>query len=548
MSKVVVKFLTCFVFGLILIVAGGCEEFASEDSFETIAVPRKKVRQIETLELEEVKEPAEKEIEVIEKAPEDMKLSIEKVRAIALEHNLGLQAQLIAPSIAERQVDVEQAKFEWAFTADAYFNKTDTPTATLLEGSQAEAYDTRLGVNMPLRTGGTLRFSAVDDYVKTNNTFSTLNPSYSNDFLVSISQPLLRNAGQRVNTHSIRLAKYDKVIADARTKLEVIRVLAAADRVYWRLYAARRELKLRQREYELAQAQLERSKRFVEAGEKPQVEVIRAQAGVAQRLEAIIVAENSVRQRQRELKRTLNMPGLDVTSRTRIEIETLPDPVRYEMERERLVQAGLDNRMELLELELQLAKDASTVDFLKNQTLPLATLDYTYNINGLGANREDSLDLLYDKRFEDHRLGVQVLIPLGNEAAKNRLLQGYYQRIQRLATRDSREQLVEQEVLNSVDNVEATWQRIMAARQNAMLAGRLYEAEQRQFELGLRTNTDVLEAQASLADAKSAEIQALAEYQISLVDLAFATGTLPGAAKVEWGPIKPMQETAAAGE
>jgi hypothetical protein len=53
---------------------------------------------------------------------------------------------------------------------------------------------------------------------------------------------------------------------------------------------------------------------------------------------------------------------------------------------------------------------------------------------------------------------------------------------------------------------------------------------------GSRTSTDVLNAAASLADSQSSEIRALADYQIAQIDLAFATGTLLGAAKVEWQP------------
>ncbi|HPO69518.1 MAG TPA: TolC family protein, partial [Anaerohalosphaeraceae bacterium] len=75
-----------------------------------------------------------------------------------------------------------------------------------------------------------------------------------------------------------------------------------------------------------------------------------------------------------------------------------------------------------------------------------------------------------------------------------------------------------------------------ASRQSALLEERLYQAEIRQFEIGLRTSTDVLAAQANFANAQSAEINALTEYQISLVDLAYATGTLLGSAQVEWAP------------
>jgi hypothetical protein len=44
------------------------------------------------------------------------------------------------------------------------------------------------------------------------------------------------------------------------------------------------------------------------------------------------------------------------------------------------------------------------------------------------------------------------------------------------------------------------------------------------------------------AEAQSAEILALTEYQIAQVDLAFATGTLLGAAKVRWDPIVPATD------
>ncbi len=80
---------------------------------------------------------------------------------------------------------------------------------------------------------------------------------------------------------------------------------------------------------------------------------------------------------------------------------------------------------------------------------------------------------------------------------------------------------------------------LLANRQSAILDDRLYQAEQRQFELGMRTSTDVLESQTNFADSQSAEIRALANYQIATVNLAEATGTLLGAAKIDWQPIVP---------
>ena len=531
-----------FFVGFELVLLTGCEPLPGDEKFYEIKIAPEKLRQVETLELQEAKTEENHRIDANEVPPKELKLNLEQCRSLTLENNLELKVQLISPAIAAERVSEEEAAFEAAFFTNLRFSKADTPTATYLDeisGSKVDYFHTDLGVEVPLRTGGTVTFDLADNRIKTDAE-TTFNPYFASDLSVSISQPLLRGAGNRANTHAIRIAEYERQITDARTKLEVIRIIADVDRVYWRLYATRKELEVRKQQYDLAEALLKQARRFVEAGDKPQVEVIRTEAGVAQRLEAIIIAENSVRDRERELKRTLNKAGLEMQTPTVLIPVTEPDPVHYELEIQRLVKTAIDNRMDMLELELQIAEDISTIDYMHNQALPLVTMDYTYNMNGLGATRNDSFDLLFDKKFEDHRLGVQLLVPLGNEAAKSRLLQAFYQRRQRLATRDNREALIELEVLNAIDQLEANWQRILASRQSVILDGRLFEAEKRQFELGLGTSTDVLEAQTNFANSQSAEILALAEYQIALVDLAYATGTLLGAAKVQWEPIVPQ--------
>lgn len=525
----------------------GCRTDSQRYGLHELGVSREQVRRIEPLELKRA-EPNDVPPAVPE-PPAQIELSLAESRALALENNLQLRTALISPAIAATQLGVEEAKFETSFFANANVLRTDQPQgrAVFIDGllvptvtaSQIERLQADLGLRMPLRTGGTVAFSLADTRTEHLNIVAPFNPSFENTATISVSQPLLRNAGQRATMHSIRVAAYNRDIVDARTKLEVINVLAALDRVYWRFYAARRELEVRQQQYGLAEAQLDRARRLVEAGQRAQVEIIRAEAGVAEQLQAIIFAENSLRDREREIKRVLQKAGLGVQTPTVVIPTTEPDPVRYELEPARLVGAAIENRMELLELQLQLLQDVSTIDFARNQTLPVAAFGYDYTISGTGENRGDSLDMLVGADFTTHRAGLQLVVPIGNEAAKNRLRQAIYQRRQRLATRANREDLVRLEVLNTIDQVEANWQRILAARQTAILNARLFEAEQRQFEQGLRTSTDVLDAQIRFANAQSNEIRALADYQISLVDVAYATGTLLGSAKVRWEPIVP---------
>jgi outer membrane protein TolC len=164
-------------------------------------------------------------------------------------------------------------------------------------------------------------------------------------------------------------------------------------------------------------------------------------------------------------------------------------------------------------------------------------LDYSYEINGLGGSCHDAARTIGGNDYTNHAIGLRAEIPLGNQAAQSRLRQAVLQRAQRLATRALREETIRQEVYDAVDALSENWQRILAARQEVILAGRTYEAEKRQFEVGLRTSTDVLEAAARLAFAQSREIQALAAYEIAQVNIAFACGALLGQAGVTWEPV-----------
>ena len=479
--------------------------------------------------------------------PESIELTLVEVRAAALANNLDLKVELVNPSLAQEFVNEEQARFEALLFGSVEHNAIDrrsTERNNLTRQSHVTAYDA--GVRIPLRTGGTAtvdveltRFDDMTTSAGTTGEKSTvIDPSYDAGLKFSISQPLLRNAGIRVNTHAIRVARYERDIADARTKLAAIHILANADRAYWLLYASRRELEVRQQQYELALQQLDEAEKRVAAGDAPRIEIMRAQSGIAARLEGIIVADTEVRRRQRTLKRIMNCEDFPMESRTAFIPTTNPNPLGLDLDPASLADYAVDHRMDMLELELQLAIDMSTIDFERNGTLPRFVLDYEYRINGFSRTCSGALRDLGGHSHVDHTIALRAEIPFINQAAKSRLRRAMLQRIQRLMTREQRQRVICQEVYDAVDALEQDWQRILAARQEVKLAGRTYEAEKRQFDVGLRTSTDVLEAAARLAAAQSREIQALTAYEISQIDIAFVTGTLIGCGRVIWEPTE----------
>ena len=537
----------------------GCNDRFGRGGSGELVVPRQRLRVIESASMEALSErppttapttgPATTlptTLPAVAAGLHEVQLTIEDARRLALANNLELRVELFGPAISRTVLSEEEARFEALFTTGVDYTKTDQPTASRLNASQGKDLRVTPGVEVPLVTGGTLRFELPVNRFETNNEFSVLNPAYTSDFVVSFSQPLLRGGGIYENTQRIRVAFYEYQRSQARTKLEVIRVLTAVDRIYWRLYAARQEARLRRQEHELAVAQLQRARRQVAAELAPEVDIVRAESGVADTVEAVIVADNQLRDRQRELKRLLNAPGLEIDATTFIVPATEPAPLRYVVDPPRLADAAVDNRMEMLELELAIARETAAVRVARNDTLPLLSLDYSYGVNGLGPSLDDSFDLLRDNDFTDHRASLRLQVPIGNQAALSRLRRAVLNRVQQLATRDQRAMQIRQEVFNATDGLEASWQRILAGRQRVILAARVVELEQRQFNLGLRTSTDVLDALTRLANAQSAEVQAITEYQISQVDIAFATGTVLGASRVVWEPASPAGKAASA--
>ncbi|MBL4699012.1 MAG: TolC family protein [Phycisphaerales bacterium] len=479
---------------------------------------------------------------------ERVDLTLDHARVSALSNNLGLSASLIAPTIAAERVSEEEGRFEAVFTLNASLADNDNATASSLSGGESTVRRITPGVTVPLRTGGSLSITLPLSRVETDNSFSFLNPSYASDLNFSLSHNLLRGAGRRAATHSIRLADYDRQISESQSKLEVIRTLANVDRAYWRLYASVRALEVVEQQHAVAIAQLERAQRRERAGSGTQVDIVRAQSGVADRVEQIIRAQNDVQLGERALKVLLNIPGLDANSPTHFELVSAPDPVEYSFDASKLNNAAIENRMELLELELQLARDAATIAFAENQKLPLVALQYTYRINGLGSDLDNSIDTLTRNNFETWTVGLNAEIPLGNQQRDASLAQSILSRLQRLATRDARMQSITREVYDAVDQLSSTWNRILATREAVLLSSRVLEAEQRQFDVGRSTSTDVLNADANLANARLTEIRAVVEYQIAQIDLAVATGTLLGQSKVDWAPSDPRVDGAGDGE
>ncbi|MDP3088940.1 MAG: TolC family protein [Methylotenera sp.] len=479
--------------------------------------------------------------------------SIADIRTEALKNNLSLRVIQADPNIVQTRLNEERAKFDNIIYANLKYGEYDFPERSgnrvkfssddvglnngvvkqTIQNQRSKDLDGELGIAIPLRTGGVVNLSSPFQNNDKSSPFAS--DEYRTGLRFSVSQPLLRDAGVTVNEATINIAAFDQVATTARARLQSIRVVAMIDKAYWALNQAWTELEIRRQQYEYASQNLAMVQRRVNEGLSANIELNRAEFGVTDRIEQLIVANTNLKLAQRQLKFLLNDNTLPLEKNIGIAPTTSPTLFHYSFDREKLLAQASVNRLELLEVEIRLSEDALRIDYLQNQTLPLFTVDYSY---GALSNSAGSLGSAYgntlDGNFNDWYIGFRFEMPVTNEARKARLSRAVEQRLQRLSTKELQDLTVKREIHDSLDVVEQQWQRIVIARQQVGIAGMNYDAELKQFKEGLRTMTEVLEMLTRLGDAQIREIRAITDYQVSLVDLSFATGTLLGYSNISF--------------
>lgn len=490
---------------------------------------------------------------------EHLDLTVATLRAETLRNNLDLDVTLLDPQLARTVVSEEEAKFDATIFGGVQYKRENTPPLNrdlveftsdtddldkkLVKLTQIEQTKEQLtfdaGIEVPLPTGGKVKLRNAFD--EENKLQPQRFEQYVSSLKFSLSQPLLRGAGIEANTASIRIARLNAQAIDAKTKLNVIRILAAAEKVFWQVYGAQKTLDIRLKQYNLAFDNLELVRKRANQGLSAEIEIVRAEVGVAQRLESLIIAETDLRIKQRDLKRILNLDDVQLDSPTTVNISSSPQLLRFSFDRDQLAERALENRMEMLELELKLAADAIKIDLARNKALPLFVVDFEYGLLDRQGSHGSAWEGMWDFDNSGLAVGLRGEIPVTNNAREAQVRRAMLARVQRMSTRNQRELAIRQEVFDALDVLDQNWQRILAARQNVIVSGVNYEAELKQFEEGLRTMREVLEVLTQLGDAQLREIKAIVAYQVAQIDLAFATGTLLGYAGAGFSPI-PMAD------
>ncbi len=452
----------------------------------------------------------------------------------ALRNNFDIEVSKLNAKSTDYDITIEKARFDPTMKLGGSIQNDETPSTTILEtGASAITPFVREGdtanaiIQSLIPTGAklSLEYNIFRSFSDPQG-FVILNPYYRNFIEAKVTQPLLKGGGWFYNRSLIYIARNNKKISLAQFKSKAIEVSGAVQEAYWNLVRAIENLKVAKKSKERAEDLLKKNKIQVETGTLAPIEIIDAESGVASREEAIISAENAIKDREDELKKILNFADNEIISDAAVFPTDKPDFEPKKIELKDTIKIAMEKRPELAELQLATENAGMQTRRRKNELYP--ALDFTGGIRytGLGEEVSDANDSTFSEDFQGEFFALMLEVPLGNRSARSAYNKSKLSERQAKINARKKEVDIVVEVRETVRQVMTNVERVNATRKARELAEKRLEVEEKKYDVGRSTNLEILRAQENLALAEFEASRAIIDYEISLGNLEKAKGTI----------------------
>ncbi|MEK7805929.1 MAG: TolC family protein, partial [Planctomycetota bacterium] len=339
-----------------------------------------------------------------------LSLSLKDGIVYALRNNFDIEISKLNSNVKDYEITVQKAKYDPTMKLEGKIENDDIPINSKLVGGlqtssispfieQGKTADAVIQSMIPTGATVSLEYNIFRDYVDPNP-FRLLNPAYENYVEAKITQPLLKGAGWFYNRSLIYIARNNKKISLSQFKSKALEISNAVQEAYWNLVKAIEDLKVANKSKERAEDLLRKNRIQVEMGTLAPIEIIDAESGVASRVEAIISAENAVKDKEDELKKIMNFADNEIISDASVIPTDKPDFIPKKVELKETLKVAMEKRPELQALQLKTENADMQSKRRKNELYP--ALDFTAGMRytGLGEDIEDANDSTFSEEFQ----------------------------------------------------------------------------------------------------------------------------------------------------
>ena len=475
-----------------------------------------------------------------EPSRQTLRLTLDDAVRRAVENNPELAIVRLGTEVEAARVGESKSAFTPVFSTVIGRSSSVTPPSSFLLGDRGVDLNdlfSSTGVYQRLPWGsGTWSASWDSSRTTTNNPISSFDPSLQSGFQLSFSQPLFRDRAIDEARHQYVIAKRNQESSDLRFREAAVQTVAAVKQAYWTLKATIANVRVQQRSLELAEELARENKIRVTAGQIPPLDLVQAEAEVAQRRENLIRARTIAEDAEDALRRLIVDPSDIAFWQLRIDPSEEPTIVGQAPDVDAAVARALNQRYDLARAGQELANAKTNVDFLQNQRLPDVRLETSYRGSGLSGTQflrtggfpgsvigtrnlgfGSALDQVFTNDYPTWSLGVTVSYPLGRSYEEASLARA------QVETRQSEQRIsslriqAAETVRKAGRQIHSASQRVDAARAGATLAQERLNVEQRRYEVGLSTTFLVTQAQRDLLESQVSLLQTSLDYESAIV-------------------------------
>ncbi|MEM9462131.1 MAG: TolC family protein [Myxococcota bacterium] len=488
-------------------------------------------------------------------ASDELELSV--VLQQSIETNLDLAVNAVDIRISESQVLAALGAYDVFITAGVNGSISETPQrgSAVAFALGSRTVGASFGVSRQLETGGNISFTLDGNRTLNEqpiNFFdadagSTQLANYSIIPRLTISHPLLRGAGLKVNRADINRARIAVNQAEAARQVTAQNLVRDIISGYWDLLFAHRDLENKRRSVELAERQLERTQALVSAGRLSPVDAKAVEQALAARESDVINAENALLNASLDLR---TLMGESLADQDTLGVLPMTDPVvrPRPVDIEQELDAALAQNPQIR--QLQLGIESRRIDELvaANSRLPQLDVSGSFTPQGRSVDtvpdattgdpgRQGSWPEAFRNIFSDDisegiladwtltgqinlTWDVQNRGPKGQHEAA--LLQIEKAELQLAQTR----QQVAGGVIRAANSLRTASKVMDVADISLELAKENLEAEQARFEVGRSTNYDVLQRLDEVDQAAASALSAQINYLKALVQLQALNGEI----------------------
>jgi outer membrane protein TolC len=471
------------------------------------------------------------------------RLSVEEAVALALEQNLGIQIDRLSPQIQD--LTVAQARSAWVPNFSTAFRgvSQNTPPRSALSGGADTIKDTQfateLGVSQILKTGTSYSFAWNNARATSTNLFNNFDPLLSSNLAFNVTQPLLRNFTIDNTRQLVETSQKDREAADVQLQATILSTTRNVKNAYWDLAYQIDNLQAQRQSLDLAKRLLADNEKRVQIGTMAPIDIVEAQSEVARNEESVIVAEAGIKQAEDRLRALIFNPSMPDFWNVVIEPTGAMPFAPQAVDVEGAVRRALASRTDVQTSKNTIDRHGINIRFYRNQIMPEVNAELTYRNDAIGGALLNPISLgdlgaprsVVDQRgfgsvlgdvvtnsFPTWTFGVTVGYPLGRSQSEANLARARLQYSQAEAQHKNLELQITTEVRDAARQVQTNQKRVDSARAARQLAERRLDAEEKKFAAGIQISFFVFQAQRDLAQARTNEIRAIADYNKSLVD------------------------------